>query len=120
MVIFTARERCLGQGNVFTPVILSTGGGRGLPWTETPLERDPLDRDLLDRDPPVRRYPTYWNTEMFENLLDLNVFGGDIFNCKPLTGKQVQHSATWHYVRTKDICIEIPGYLYKYWTSGST
>ena len=65
-------------------------------------------------------YASYWNAVLFENLLDLNVLGNDIFNCEPLTGKQVKHSATWHYVRTKDICIEIPRYLYKYWTSGST
>ena len=69
----TARKRSVGQGNIFTGICLSTGGGGLLdrdrdppdrdhrtetPWTETPLDKDPLDRDprtetsSLDRDPP--------------------------------------------------------------------
>ena len=52
---------------------------------KNPLERDLLDRDPPDRDPPCAvksgRYASYWNAVLFENLLDLNVLGSDIFNC---------------------------------------
>ena len=102
LVIFTARKRC-GQ--------------------RPPRERPPGQRPPRQRPPRTvksGRYASYWNAVLFQNILDLNVLGGDIFNCEPLTGKQVQHSATWYYVRTEDIYIEILRYLYKYWTSGST
>ena len=49
LVIFTARKRSLGQGNVFTHVCHSVRKGEGV--SVCLPDRDPLDRDPLDRDP---------------------------------------------------------------------
>ena len=37
-LISTARKRSLGQGNMFTGVCLSTGGGGGVPGGDTPRD----------------------------------------------------------------------------------
>ena len=69
--VITTHKRSLGQGNIFTGVCLSTGGGdlpdrdppdrdplnRDPPWTETPLVRDILDRDTPGQTPSGQRPP---------------------------------------------------------------
>ena len=79
--IFTARKRSLGQGNIFTGICLSTGGG-GLPdretpwietpWTETPLNKDPpwTETTPLDRDHPWTWSPLYGKKWMVRILLE--------------------------------------------------
>ena len=61
--IFTACKRSLGQGNIFTGICLSTGGG-GLPGrdplrTETPFEQIPLRTEIpqTETSPTEQRLP---------------------------------------------------------------
>ena len=58
LVIFTARKRSLGQGNIVTSVCLSTAGG-GLP-----------DRGPLDRDPPRTQTPPDGKERAVRGLLE--------------------------------------------------
>ena len=52
LVFFTARKRCLGQGNVFTPVRHSVHKGE---WS--PLDRDPPRERPPGQRPPGKRPP---------------------------------------------------------------
>ena len=70
---FYRPKLCLGQGNIFTPVLsLCPQGGGGLPWTETPLQRDPCTETPLQRDPRTDT-PLYGKERAVRILLECSL-----------------------------------------------
>ena len=81
MILFTARKRNLGQGNVFTPVCHSVHRGRCIPACNVCLRKGCLPHQWADTHPFPRHrdghingwYASYWNAfYFFKNILGEN------------------------------------------------
>ena len=66
-ILVTTRKRNLGQGNIFTPVILSTGGGGGR-YTPRDQVHPPPSSACWEIRATSGRYASYWNAFLFPFL----------------------------------------------------